>query len=65
MSFFWAPQLTVYKHSYHEYGAFTDSALDGIGNIAGRTMLPRVIGSLQDFAADSEVKIAHYHFSYK
>ncbi|ORY50682.1 histidine phosphatase superfamily [Leucosporidium creatinivorum] len=51
--------------NYHEYGAFTDSTLDGIGNIAGRTMLPRVIGSLQDFAADSEVKIAHYHFSYK
>ena len=57
--------LIILTHSYHEYGAFTDPSLGGIGNIAGRTILPRVISSLQDFAAGSDVKLAHMHVSYK
>ncbi|GAA5959601.1 hypothetical protein JCM21900_002951 [Sporobolomyces salmonicolor] len=52
--------------SYHEYGLFTDSSLGGLGNIAGRTLFNRIIGSLETFTeSDNEVKIAHYHMAYK
>ncbi|SCV72155.1 BQ2448_4849 [Microbotryum intermedium] len=50
---------------FHEYGSFTDSADSGIGNIAGRTFLPRVLASFAQFANGIEVKIAHYQMSYK
>ncbi|KAK4046977.1 hypothetical protein OIO90_006369 [Microbotryomycetes sp. JL221] len=51
--------------NYHEWGSFTSANLSGIGNIAGRTFLPRVIDSLRAFTQDSTVKVAHYHMSYK
>ncbi|KAM0791863.1 hypothetical protein ACM66B_004120 [Microbotryomycetes sp. NB124-2] len=51
--------------NYHEWGSFTSAEPDGIGNIAARTFLPRVISSLEAFTQDSEVKVAHYHVSYK
>ncbi|KDE09271.1 hypothetical protein MVLG_00589 [Microbotryum lychnidis-dioicae p1A1 Lamole] len=50
---------------FHEYGSFTDSSESGIGNIAGRTFLPRVLASFDQFANGTEVKIAHYQMSYK
>ncbi|SCZ88234.1 BZ3500_MvSof-1268-A1-R1_Chr2-1g04276 [Microbotryum saponariae] len=50
---------------FHEYGSFTDSTDSGIGNIAGRTFLPRVLASFDQFANGTEVKIAHYQMSYK
>ncbi|VDC04591.1 unnamed protein product [Peniophora sp. CBMAI 1063] len=36
--------------NWHEYYTFSDSSLDGIGNIAMRTMLPSVITQLQAVA---------------
>ncbi|KAK4046764.1 hypothetical protein OIV83_005869 [Microbotryomycetes sp. JL201] len=51
--------------NYHEWGSFTSADPNGIGNIAARTFLPRVISSLQAFTQESEVKVAHYHVSYK
>ncbi|KAI0034616.1 histidine phosphatase superfamily [Vararia minispora EC-137] len=36
--------------NWHQYNSFSDPSLSGIGNIAMQTMLPSVIGGLQDIA---------------
>ncbi|GAA5972417.1 hypothetical protein JCM11641_001835 [Rhodosporidiobolus odoratus] len=52
--------------SFHEHGLFTANETDALGNIAGLTLLPRIIGSLRAFAEDgNEVVLAHYHMAYK
>ncbi|KAF4617308.1 hypothetical protein D9613_006002 [Agrocybe pediades] len=33
--------------NYHEYGIFSSPQIDGIGNIAGRTILPSIIDGMQ------------------
>ncbi|GAA6038328.1 hypothetical protein JCM8097_003946 [Rhodosporidiobolus ruineniae] len=52
--------------SYHEWALFTSPGLGDLGNMAGRALLPRILGSLQAFTeSDNEVKVAHYHLAYK
>ncbi|BFZ61339.1 hypothetical protein YB2330_002404 [Saitoella coloradoensis] len=50
--------------NWHEYYSFSSPAPDGIGNIAGRTLMPMIMDSMNDIVND-EVKIAHYAFAYK
>ncbi|GAA6059827.1 hypothetical protein JCM10212_003739 [Sporobolomyces blumeae] len=52
--------------SWLQYSLFSDPAPDGLGNLAGRAIFPRIINSLEAFITEAnEVKIAHYHMSYK
>lgn len=52
--------------SWLQYNLFTDSKLDGLGNLAGRAVFPRITNSLSAFTQEAnEVKVAHYHMSYK
>ncbi|GAA5949386.1 hypothetical protein JCM3765_003392 [Sporobolomyces pararoseus] len=52
--------------SWLQYNLFTDAKLDGLGNLAGRAVFPRITNSLAAFTgSENEVKIAHYHMSYK
>ncbi|KAI5480071.1 hypothetical protein MNV49_002036 [Pseudohyphozyma bogoriensis] len=52
--------------NYHEYGAFTDVNATGIGNVAARTFLSRIIPALQAIAVPSPtVKVAHFQIAYK
>ncbi|KAI0754618.1 phosphoglycerate mutase-like protein [Daedaleopsis nitida] len=45
---------------FHEYGVFSDSKLDGIGNIAFRTMIPSVVTAMQRIANASDPLKLHY-----
>lgn len=40
--------------NWHEYGIFSSPQLDGIGNIAGRTILPSIVTSLERIADTSD-----------
>ncbi|KAJ8088244.1 hypothetical protein PM082_022316 [Marasmius tenuissimus] len=52
--------------NWHEYGVFSDSALDGIGNIPFRTMIPSVTESLESIAnASDPLKFVYMATSYK
>ncbi|GAA6025568.1 hypothetical protein JCM10207_002706, partial [Rhodosporidiobolus poonsookiae] len=52
--------------SYHEAALFTAPNLDGLGNIAALTLLPRIFGSLREMTkSDNEVLVTHYHLAYK
>lgn len=52
--------------SWLQYNLFTDSKLNGLGNLAGRAVFPRITNSLSAFTeTGAEVKVAHYHMSYK
>ncbi|BGP19224.1 hypothetical protein JCM10213v2_007311 [Rhodosporidiobolus nylandii] len=52
--------------NYHEAAIYTAPDVNGVGNVAGLTLLPRIISSLQEFTKDdNEVRIAHYHLAYK
>ncbi|KXN85223.1 Lysosomal acid phosphatase [Leucoagaricus sp. SymC.cos] len=52
--------------NFHEHGVFTSPWLDGIGNIAGRTILPSILGGLADIADPSNnLKILFQGLSYK
>ncbi|GAA5830842.1 hypothetical protein JCM3766R1_003447 [Sporobolomyces carnicolor] len=52
--------------SWLQYNLFTDSKPDGLGNLAGRAVFPRITNSLEAFTrSDNRVKVAHYHMSYK
>ncbi|KAL4249193.1 Histidine phosphatase superfamily protein [Abortiporus biennis] len=52
--------------NYHEYGIFTDPSFDGIGNIAGRTMLPSLVTALQRIVNNTDPLKLHYSaISYK
>ncbi|KAJ7465302.1 histidine phosphatase superfamily [Mycena latifolia] len=63
-STFLAQALTL--ASWHEYGVFTSPQLDGIGNIAGRTILPQILSELNSIAnASDPLKLAYQSLSYK
>jgi len=52
--------------SWHEYGVFTSPQLDGIGNIAGRTILPGILSELASIAnASDPLKLAYQSLAYK
>ncbi|KAI0042646.1 phosphoglycerate mutase-like protein [Auriscalpium vulgare] len=40
--------------NFHEEGVFTDSAINGIGNIAGRTILSSIVDSLERITFDGD-----------
>ncbi|KAF8916970.1 histidine phosphatase superfamily [Mucidula mucida] len=53
---------------WHEYGVFSDSSLDGIGNIAARTMLPSIFDAFTSITAadsDESLKFMYLSMSYK
>ncbi|KAJ7081378.1 histidine phosphatase superfamily [Mycena belliarum] len=61
---FLAQALTL--ASWHEYGVFTSPQLNGIGNIAGRTILPQILSELAKIAdASDPLKLAYQSISYK
>ncbi|KAF9011496.1 phosphoglycerate mutase-like protein [Hymenopellis radicata] len=52
--------------NWHEYGVFSDSSLDGIGNIAARTMLPSIFDAFTSITDDSDaLKFTYLSMSYK
>ncbi|KAJ7175399.1 histidine phosphatase superfamily [Mycena filopes] len=52
--------------SWHEYGVFSSPQLDGIGNIAGRTILPQILSEIASIANSSDpLKIAYQSIAYK
>ncbi|KLO05436.1 phosphoglycerate mutase-like protein, partial [Schizopora paradoxa] len=52
--------------NFHEYGVFSSPQVDGIGNIAGRTMLPNIITGFQAIAnASNPLKFVYEAISYK
>ncbi|CAK5284334.1 unnamed protein product [Mycena citricolor] len=52
--------------NWHEYGVFTSPQLNGIGNIAGRTILPQMLQELHSIAnASDPLKIAYQAIAYK
>ncbi|PIL35202.1 hypothetical protein GSI_02992 [Ganoderma sinense ZZ0214-1] len=46
--------------NWHEYNVFSDSAFDGIGNVAFRTMIPSVVTALQRIANSTDPLKFHY-----
>ncbi|KAI5119300.1 hypothetical protein M0805_008215 [Coniferiporia weirii] len=51
---------------YHEHGIFTGKYADGIGNIAGRTILPSIISSLERIANVADpLRLVVQEISYK
>ncbi|KAL9711144.1 hypothetical protein Ac2012v2_005684 [Leucoagaricus gongylophorus] len=52
--------------NWHEYGVFSDPDPSGIGNIAGRTVLPYILNGFKDIAdSSSPLKISYQALSYK
>lgn len=54
--------------NYHESRVFTDEDIDGIGNIAGQTILPPIIQSLQSMATSDgsgPLKVRYIGVAYK
>ncbi|KAI0262182.1 phosphoglycerate mutase-like protein [Gloeopeniophorella convolvens] len=43
-----------YWANFHEEGVFSDSSIDGIGNIAGRTLLQSIVSSLERITYDGD-----------
>lgn len=52
--------------NWHQYRTFSSPQSDGIGNIAGRTILPDILNSLNAFAnASQPLKFTYLSLSYK
>ncbi|GAA6022549.1 hypothetical protein JCM8202_000512 [Rhodotorula sphaerocarpa] len=52
--------------NFHEYNLFSAPTEDGLGNLPGRALFPRIISYLQQFtAADNKLLLSHLHMSYK
>jgi hypothetical protein len=52
--------------NWHEYGVFTSPELDGIGNIAGQTMLPSIINGLTRISNSTDpLKFVYEAIAYK
>ncbi|TFK70392.1 phosphoglycerate mutase-like protein [Pluteus cervinus] len=52
--------------NWHEYNVFTSSEIDGVGNIAGRTILPSVMEGFARIANETDpLKIMYMATSYK
>jgi len=61
---FLAQALTL--AGWHEYGVFTSPQLDGIGNIAGRSILPPILSSLASIANSTDpLKFVYQALAYK
>ncbi|EJD08254.1 phosphoglycerate mutase-like protein [Fomitiporia mediterranea MF3/22] len=59
-------QQAQYWVDYHEHGVFTDVANRGIGNVAGRTVLPSIISALERINnADDPLRLVIQEVSYK
>ena len=51
---------------FHEYSLFSAPTADGLGNLPGRALFPRIISTLQGFTeSDNELLVSHLHMSYK
>lgn len=51
---------------FHEYGVFSSPQLDGIGNIAGRTIMPSLLDGFSDIVnSSSPVKFVYHAIAYK
>lgn len=45
---------------------FSAPTADGLGNLPGRALFPRIISTLQGFTeADNKLLVSHLHMSYK
>lgn len=54
------------RNSFHEYSLFSASSADGLGNLPGRALFPRLISHLQAFTeSGNKLYISHLHMSYK
>lgn len=52
--------------NYHEQRLFTSSNLNSIGQVAGKTLLPRMVEAMKDIASGgSGVRIGHFQLAYK
>ncbi|KAL1744077.1 histidine phosphatase superfamily [Schizophyllum fasciatum] len=52
--------------NYHEYGVFTSPEVDGIGNIAGRTVLPNILDGFASIVDESDAtQFVYIGVSYK
>ncbi|KDQ62176.1 hypothetical protein JAAARDRAFT_30078 [Jaapia argillacea MUCL 33604] len=52
--------------NFHEYGVFTSPQLQGIGNIAGQTILPSILNGLHNIQNSSNpIKFVYEAISYK
>ncbi|KAG8755225.1 hypothetical protein FRC12_010955 [Ceratobasidium sp. 428] len=52
--------------NWHQYRTFSSAQMDGIGNIAGRTVLPDILTSLNAFANSSQpLRFTYLSLSYK
>ncbi|TDL22973.1 phosphoglycerate mutase-like protein [Rickenella mellea] len=52
--------------NFHELGVFTDKETDGIGNVAGRTILPSITGALERIANPNDpLSLVLEEISYK
>ncbi|KAI5831058.1 phosphoglycerate mutase-like protein [Schizophyllum commune Tattone D] len=52
--------------NYHEYGVFTSPEVDGIGNIAGRTVLPNILDGFASIVDDKDAtQFVYIGVSYK
>ncbi|CED84979.1 Lysosomal & prostatic acid phosphatases [Phaffia rhodozyma] len=52
--------------NYHEWSVFTDPSPSGIGNVAGRALLPNILNGVQDVAdATNTLKMVYLGASYK
>jgi prostatic aicd phosphatase len=55
-----------YLADYHEQAIFTDPDVDGIGNIAGQTIIPPILDALQQIANESmPLKLQYIGIAYK
>ncbi|POY76411.1 hypothetical protein BMF94_0609 [Rhodotorula taiwanensis] len=64
-----SPTLLAQAHdlaNFHEYSLFSASSADGLGNLPGRALFPRLISHLQAFTeSGNKLYISHLHMSYK
>ncbi|KAJ7070028.1 histidine phosphatase superfamily [Mycena amicta] len=59
------PQVRALAN-WHEYGVFTSPQLNGIGNVAGRTIFPGILANLHSIAnATDPLKFAYQSLAYK
>ncbi|GAA5984943.1 hypothetical protein JCM10908_002462 [Rhodotorula pacifica] len=64
-----SPTLLAQAHdlaNFHEYSLFSAPTADGLGNLPGRALLPRIISTLQGFTeSGNDLLVSHLHMSYK
>ncbi|KAG6903278.1 hypothetical protein C0995_000173 [Termitomyces sp. Mi166 len=59
-------QIARYLADWHEYNVFSDPQVDGIGNIAGQTIIPSIVDGFKSILSDKDpVKFVYLAISYK